>query len=494
MAELTEFGFERDNRTVITSRLNNRFRNKFGANLLLTDDSLAGLLRSVIAERSLEFEKLLEDVYYSRTLNGAEGIALDDAASYYGFTRRGPQPSSGVAHVEFVDNGSNLGTSIDTSYAFAASNGLTYTVSSGGTLNQNITGAIIDTNQLAAGDYEFFITNVIAGGVSNQTIRLTGITGSEIEAFNIELIAFILNNTEGNISSVFQDSGIVYVGYGSTEDFIGLAQPVYFESADLPTGFTWWSGFDVTADISGFNPLEAGGITGLSPAFPGYTSATSTVDFSPGSENETDAEFRFRIQTSQARTPVGTRDRIVEAINAVDNVEGVRIYDNPTPADTAEAPALTFNAIVRGGIAYDVAKAIYDSKPIGRNTSGTTVINIPTADGETEEVRYTRASESQYDLRVTYVSNNTNPLNARELQAIRDNVDQILENQPIGQSVTNAQLESAVLGAVSPGRLLSVEVEVKRPSAGSATYVVGNLEADFDEYLMVNAYEFVRTT
>ena len=174
MAQLTEFGFERDNRTDVTTRLNNSFRNKFGANLLLTDDSIAGLLRSVIVERSLEFEKLLEDVYYSRTLNGAEGIALDDAASYFGFIRRGPQPSSGVAHIEFVDNGTNLGTNVVTTNTFAASNGLTYAVQSGGTLNTNITGAVIDVNQLSPGDYEFFITNTVNGGVSSDTFTLAG--------------------------------------------------------------------------------------------------------------------------------------------------------------------------------------------------------------------------------------------------------------------------------------------------------------------------------
>lgn len=493
MAQLTEFGFERENRTDITARVNSSFRNKFGANLLLTDDSIAGLLRSVIAERSLEFEKLLEDVYYARTLNGAEGIALDDAASYYGFLRRGPQPSSGVAHIEFVDDGSNLGTSIDTSYTFQGSNGLSYVVSAGGTLNQHISGVVIDSNVLDAGVYTFFITNVIAGGVSDTTITLAGTEAADIEAFNINLISFILSNTIGNVSSVFQDAGVVYVGYGSTEDFIGLSQAVYFESPDFPTGFTWWAGYDVTATSAGFNTLEAGGIASMSPTFAGYVSATSTVDFDPGAENETDAEFRFRIQTSTTRTPVGTRDRIVEVINAVDGVDGVRIYDNPTPADLPQASALTFNAIVRGGVSFDIASAIYGSKPIGRNTSGTTLVNIPTADGEIEEVRFTQAVSSEWDLRISYVSNNTSPLNARELQAIRDNIVLILENQPIGQSVTNAQLESAVLGALAAGRLLRVEVEVKKPEAGSSSFIIGDLEANFDEYLGINSYEFVRS-
>lgn len=494
MAQLTEFGFERDNRTDVTTRLNNSFRNKFGANLLLTDDSIAGLLRSVIAERSLEFEKLLEDVYYSRTLNGAEGIALDDAASYFGFIRRGPQPSSGVAHIEFVDNGTNLGTNVVTTNTFAASNGLTYAVQSGGTLNTNITGAVIDVNQLSPGDYEFFITNTVNGGVSSDTFTLAGTDDPSIQAFALEIVSFVLNNTEGNIASVFEDAGIAYIGYASSEEFIGLTQPIYFESADLPTGFTYHSGYNVEATVAGFNTLEVDGITSFSNEFGGYVSATNTTDFNPGSENETDAEFRLRLQTAQLRTPAGTRDSLAEALDAVENVISYRIYDNPTPLDRPEADALTFNAVVRGGTSSDIANAIYDNKPLNVGTSGTRLFTVSTADGQTEDIFYSEAEESQYDLQITYVVNNTTPLSSRETSDIEDSITGLVSSQPIGLGVSNSQLSSAVLVALPAGRLLSVRVDVKRPSEGSSAFSQRDLELDFDQYATINSYTYVRTT
>lgn len=494
MAELTDFGFERDNRTDITTRLNNSFRNKFGANLLLTDDSIAGLLRAIMVERELEWEKLLEDVYYSRTLNGAEGIALDDAASYFGFVRQGPQPSSGIAHIEFVDNGSNLGTNIAVGSTFSASNGLTYEVSTGGQLNSNITGAIIDVNLLTVGDYEFFMTNTLDGTTVNTTITLAGTDAPSIEAFALSLVSFVVNNTEGNVSSVFQSEGIAYIGYASSEEFIGLSQPIYFESTDLPTGFTFWSGYDVVATDSGFNPLPADGISNYSVSFPGYTSATNTVDFNPGSENETDAEFRLRIQTEELRTPEGTRDSIANAISEVDNVVSYRLYDNPTPVDRPEADGLTFNVVVRGGTNSDVAQAIYDNKPLNVQTSGDTVIPVATADGQTENIFFTRAKESQYDLKITYVANNTTPLNSLEIADIEDSVTGLLDSQPIGLGVSNSQLVSAVLVALPAGRLLSVRVDLKRPSEGSEAFLQGDIDLSFDQYATISTFTYERTT
>lgn len=494
MAELTDYGFERDSRTDITTRLNTSFRNKFGSNLLLTDDSIAGLIRSILVERELEFEKLLEDVYYSRTLNGAEGIALDDAASYFGFTREGPQAGSGIAHVQFVDNGTNLGTNIEAGSTFSASNGLSYEVSVGGALNSNITGAIIDVNTLSAGDYDFFMTSTITGETVNETITLTDTDETAIETFALSLVSFVVNNTEGNESAVFQYDGIVYIGYASSDYFTGLVQPIYFESADLPSGFTFWSGYDVEATEEGYNVLEAGGITGYNTSFDGYVSATNTVDFDPGSENETDAEFRLRIQTEELSTPAGTRDAIVSAISEVDNVVSYRLYDNPTPIDSTEADALSFNVVVRGGTNSDIAQAIYDNKPVNVQTSGNTVIAIDTADGQTENIFFTQAEEASYDLRITYMVNNTTPLDSGEISDVEDAVTNLLDAQLIGIGVTNAQLASAVLSALETGRLLSVSVEVKLSSAPEDSYAEDDIDLDFDQYAVISNYDYLRTT
>lgn len=492
MAELTTYGFERENRTDITSRLNTAFRNKFGANLLLTDDSIAGMIRSIFAERELEFEKLLEDVYYARTLNGAEGVALDDAASYYGFTREGPTASSGVAHIQFVDNGTNLGTSVTTDDTFSASNGLTYQVSSGGTLNSNITGAVIDVNTLSIGDYRFFMTSTITGEVVETTISLPDLSSVSIDSFAISLVSFVTTNTEGNDSVVFQQDGIVYIGYLSSDTFAGLAQPLYFESIDLPSGFTYWAGYDVEATETGYNPLEVGEITSFSNPFSGYNSATNTTEFNSGSENETDAEFRLRIQTQELSTPAGTRDAIATAVSEVDGVVSYRVYDNPTLTDRAEADALSFNVVVRGGINSDIAKAIYDNKPINTQTSGTTVVAVDTANGEQENIFFTEAEEASYDLRITYMVNNTTPLSSTEQASIEEAVEALLDSQMIGDGVTNTQLVSAILVSLSTGRLLDVGVELKRTSDPESSFSKSGISLDYDEYASVSSFTYER--
>lgn len=494
MAELTSFGFERENRTDITRRLNNKFRNSFGSNLLITDDSVAGLLIAILAERSLEYEKLLEDLYFSRTLNGAEGIALDDAASYYGFIRKGPQPSSGVAHIEFVDDGTNLSTDIQTSSVFSATNGLTYSPIVGGILNQNVTGYVLDSSTLTANTgYTFAIGNTETGGIVETTLDINADSDAERIVFLVELSDFITENTEGNELVIFIDNLSLYVGYASTTQFVGLAQPIYFDTVDLPSGATFWSGYEVESVEKGFNPLEVGGITGFSPSFSGFQSATSTVEFNPGSENETDAEFRFRIQTASERTPKGTRDALVEAVEDLTNVVSLRLYDNPTLIDRPEADALTFNVVVRGGSNAEIGQTIYDFKPLGRNTSGTESVNVATADNEIETIRFTKAEANPYDIRITYKVNNNTPLSAREQTDVKDSIDFLLENKGIGDNVANNEIASAVLSALTVGRLLSVKIEVKLPEQGSGSYAEGDIAVAFDQYAEANSYTFVRT-
>ena len=492
MAQINQSGFERDNRQDLTRRINNAMRDKFGANLLLTDDSIAGLIRSLLVERELDWQRLLEDVYYSRTLNGAEGVALDDAASYYGFLRQGAQPGGGTAHIEFTSTATNLATQIQDTDTFSASNGITYSVIQGTALNQSITGAIIDVNVLSADDYEFFIENVVEGGVEETTLTLASTDQADVNAFATEVVNFIITYTEGNASSVFHDSGVIYVGYGSTDEFIALAQPIYFESPDLPTGFTWWAGYNVEANENGFNPLEAGGISGFNRSFDGYQSATNTQDFLPGAENETDAEFILRLQTTRGRTPTATRDAVERALINVNNVIGARVYDNPTLVDRPEASALSFNAVVRGGNDVDIANAIYNAIPFNTKMSGDTTVQLETFLGQQKEIRFTKASQRLYDIQVEYTVNNTTPLSSREVRNIETAVDNFLEDRPIGLSVTNTQLTSAVLSSLPAGRLLNVNVFVKRPEEGTNSFSQSDLGVAFDEFVAVNQYSYER--
>lgn len=490
MAELTEFGFERDNRTDIISKLSVKFRNKFGNDILLTDDSVAGMLLAIMAEGRLEVEKLAEDVYYSRTLNGAEGVYLDDALSFYNFPRLGKIASSGNAQVNYSASTTGSSTQIDDTFTFAAENGLSYVPTSTVILSQNVIGFYLDASTLPVGSYEFNITNTETLEVITESFSISAATTVEYEAFCDELVTFWLTNTTDNTNSIYRTGTELYVGYNQLQSFTGITESTFFRS--VPRVGELWSDIPVEATEVGFNELEAGGITGLTPTFTGYLDATNAIDFFPGADNETDTEYRSRFEASRGSFPSSTREGMLDAIRAVDSVEDVIIYDNPSLLDTTEADALTFNTVVKGGNNLEIAQTIYDNKPVNTLTSGIVTIPIDTSDGDTESISFSKASAYLADIKITYRLGNTTPLSATEQQAVSDNIDALLSDVSIGDIIYNTQIVSSVLSALKANRLISVTVEVKRSIEPDASYGVDDIEPLYFEYVEVNNLTFNR--
>jgi uncharacterized phage protein gp47/JayE len=292
MAKLTEFGFERDNRTDIINKLSLKFKQKFGNDILLTDDSVAGLLLAIMAEGRLEVEKLAEDAYYARTLNGAEGVYLDDALSYYSFPRLGKIAGTGSVQINYDNSVTPSSQEVNDTFNVSAENGITYSVTDSFILSQNVVGFYVDASTLPVGSYEFSITNTETLEVVTEAFSISSATTVEYENFAISIVNFWLDNTSDNASFITRIGTEVYVGYNASQEFVSITESTFFRTN--PKIGELWSEVDVQADTKGFNELESGGVTGLTPTFSGYISATNVLDFYAGAENETDAEYRAR--------------------------------------------------------------------------------------------------------------------------------------------------------------------------------------------------------
>lgn len=490
MGKLTEFGFERDNRTDIIGKLSAKFRNKFGNDILLTDDSVAGLLLAVMAEGRLEVEKLAEDVYYSRTLNGAEGVYLDDALSYYNFPRRGKIAGSGDVHINYTASTTASSQEVDSNYVFSAENGVNYSPTDSTILSQVVSGFYLDASTLPLGNYQFSITNTVTLEVVTETFSISTASTAEYESFCTDLVNFWLDNTSDNTGSVYRSGTELYVGYNSNQSFTGVTEPTFFRSQ--PGVGELWSQIFIEASEKGFNELEAGGITGMTPSFTGFLDVVNVIDFYPGAENETDAEYRARFVESRGSFPSATREGMLDALREITGVEDVVIYDNPSLTDITEADALTFNTVVRGGSNQDIAKTIYQNKPVNTLTSGTITIPVDTSDNDVESISFSKASVYGADIRITYKLGNTTPLSSTERQAVQDNINALMLDVNIGDTVYNTQIVSSILSALKTNRLISVTVEVKRSIEPDESYGVDDIEPLYFEYVEVDDLVFNR--
>lgn len=490
---VTAAGFERRNRNQILEDITSRFTRAFGADLSTGDDSIAGKFIALLSELILENEKLQEEAYSNRSINGAEGIYLDDIASRYGVFRRGKVAGSGTAHIAY-DSTFLDGTQISTTDLFSADNGRKYAPVAATTLSESWAGWKVELADVQLATYSISLLNPDTLDVVASTFTPNSLSLGDVVSFFQSIATFITDNTSDNDSIVYvdEDEGVLYVGYNNGT-FVGLTEPTNLTMS--PKMGVYWSGVEVACTTKGYFDCPAGTISGFSNGFTGYIEATNGKALDPGSEIETDAELRIRLNRVRTESSSGTRDGVVRALFALDNVKQVRIYDNPTPVDTPEADAFTFHTVVDGGLDSEIAQTIYDNKPLNVLTDGTISIPVDTADDSVEVISFSKAVEVALSLRITYISGDGTALTGSEKTSINTAISTLLTDFRIGGTVYNTQLVSSVLRSVDPTRINDVTVEVKLKGAPDEDYSENNLPLAFNEIASIDAsdIEYIRS-
>lgn len=499
MASVTSGGFVRRTRTQIIEDITEKFQERFGENITTASDSVFGKFISILSEEVLRQEQLMEEVYANRSISGAEGVYLDDIASRYGLNRRGKIAGSGTAQVQY-NNTIISGTTIATTAEITASNGIKYNPLASTELVSKWSGAVIELADLVAGNYNFSIVNTTTGVTENTTINLPDTTLASVITWMEALETFINDNTTDNATLIDVDAaGIINIGYNTSGEFIGLTEATAFSMA--PLAGLHWAAVEVVAATPGYYPLPVGGVTNLSPSFTGFEDITNTFTFNAGSEVETDAELRIRIAQQSAGGVKGSRDYIVNQLLALDNVTTVRIYDNPETTtltltdpdggpDFTVADPFTFNVVVLGGVASEIAQSIYESKPINCLTFGSTTTSVITADGYTENVSFTPAEERPLSVRITYSQPAGQPaLSAGEQSAVFDSINTLISTQPIGATIFNSQLVASVLRTLSTSRLSSATVELKDEADADIEYSSSDFTVNYKQAATVSEAE-----
>ena len=473
---LTDAGFVIPTFDDILNNYMNSLKNTFGADTATSEDTVFGQFFRIIAYTDYTLWEGMQGVYNTQTLDGAEGIYLDEIFSKRGFYRKAASPGSGYAYVK-TNNKASWTYELSTDTYFNADNGSTYYVSAPTTLNTRIGAYTISkANATAAGtNITFYIQNAADGGLNSKTLSSSSTT------FISDLMTFIKANvstTDRNL--VWNDSSNVYVGYLTTDAVnpVGLVTPVKFY-ASIVVG-TKWSMIPVTGSEVGYNPVGTESITGISSTFTGYLDTGNFYPFSPGSDVETDAEFRSRFNDNLDEANAATRSAIIKALLDLDGVTKVKIYDNPTMHDIPQAPAFTFQTIVYGGVADEVAKVLYDTKPINTLTYGTTSVTITTEDGGQEIIRFSPGDSAVYSLKLVYKTQTGTSLTTTEKEDIVTALADLEAYFELGSSVTNDQIKGVIYSALAFGRLTSLHVYVKLNTEDDSKYTEGDIDPAYN--------------
>lgn len=480
---LTAYGLDIPNLSEWLDEYNTLARNTYGTDINLSDSSLVSKLFGIFAYQDMKMWNVLQGVYSSQTLTGAEGIYLDEVLGRRGVFRKAATYSKGYATIK-TGSAADWGLTVDSSYTFVTNKDNQYKPTKNQTLSDRISAySISKTEAVAAGaSLTFYIANVNTGLVVSQTFTTAATT------FLVDLQTFFKANLAlADQSLVIIDNNTLYVGYVATDDVseFGLYSPTkIYCSKNVGTKY---SDIYVQAVATGKIETLTGDIVSMTPTVTfGYLGVTNFADFDFGSEIETDAEYRDRFNTEVDEAVAATRGAIYKAVLDLSEVDKVKIYDNPTSTPTAQAGAFSFNTVVIGGASADIAQAIYTTKPINTLTDGTTSVIVNTEDASTETIKFTYGSQVPYTIKIVYTTTNGTTLSADEISTINDNIIALSANFEIGGQLFNAQLQSAVFGAIGFSRLSNLIVHTKKTSASDSTYTTNNVVSAFNESMIVD--------
>lgn len=484
MAEITSYGFERETYDEVLERVKNMFRQDMGVEAQLGDDNPLGQIAAILAKLQNDNNRLAEAVWSSQRLDGAEGIYLDDIFSKNGVYRRGKQAGTGVVYLE-LDSTAPNNTTISGSTQFTASNGKVYEIDESSLLTTSVVAFKLSVDDISSGSYSVVLVSTINGETQNFTFTNDGTEASKLLMLDA-MASMFLTYTDGNIDRVFVDTTekTLYVGfYVVSKQLVGLSEQTEFQITPV-VGHKWCS-VGVTSTTSGFYPLAADGIEEMTPTFTGFVEATNVFPFYSGSEVETDAEYRNRYFSEIQAIGASTRDGVVSNVFRVGGVEKVTIYDNPTALNRDDADALSFHVVVLGGSTAEISQAIYKSKPINTQTSGSTSYTVNTADGGTETIRHSKAVQVNVDVRVDYRTTDRIPLSNLERSAILAGLQDFFDLIKIGEKLYNTQLVFVALNSASRNRIVSINVNTKRSSEPDSLFITADQTPDFTELFVL---------
>lgn len=470
---MTENGFVKPTLDEIVAEKQQTYKDTFGNDFKFDNTNTKWQDALIEAEREYQVWLQLDAVYQSRTLNGSEGTYKDDALGLQGIFRDTPKAGNGYAVIESDNTVLNTDT-IDETYTFTNKDGVLYRPTTTLSFKSLSEGVLIKASDFTPTPTDYTFT-VVRNGIEFDTVGI-GITDTNVTTFfsNIStLIQAFSDNTIG--VDIFIDNAgtseeTLRVGYNEQEEPVGITDPVSMW-IDSEVGKKL-SSFFVVATQTGLFNTGVGDIQSVNPTSSGFSQITNLREFYSGAGTETDAQYMIRYQQQIERANASSYLAVFNTVRDVEGVTSVRIYDNPNPFPLVDPDVieLAFKVLVNGGSTPDIAEAIELSKPINTRTDGDVTYTVITADGGSEDIKFSRADVNDITIEITYEPTSGFPLTTSEKDAINAAIVEVGGTLDIGSTVFNAQIVAAIFATVPFNYFTDLRVNIESQGDG-ANYV-----------------------
>lgn len=211
---------------------------------------------------------------------------------------------------------------------------------------------------------------------------------------------------------------------------------------------------------------------------------TNADNATGGREIETDAELVNRLLDSSAANGSGTTDSIRSRLLGVEGVRAASVIENNT-MDTVDGNSpKSIHAYVLGGVAQDVADAIFAKKSAGIATNGAQNISVVDASGNTQNIRFDYADQVSIYVNADVTTNSAYPSNGGLLveDAIIRYIGGLAQDGTeynglgMGDDVVWAKLVQTIIGSVEGVEDVVVNIGKAADSMGSANISIASQE------------------
>jgi len=353
---LTTEGFVPKTEEIILEEMKSAIRAALGASLLLTPQSVLGVIIGIMSERYAELWELAEAVNSSQDPDYATGAALAGLCALTGTLPRAATQST----VTLDLTGTNGTTIPSGSLVATASTGVEFSLDADVTLATLTSWAIstayvVGDKRTNAGRCYVCITAGTSAGAGGPTTTADDIT----------------DNT----------AHWRYMGEGAASA-TGAASSV------------------LTGEIAALS----GDLTEIVSPVGGWSSVINLLDADLGREADTDGIMRIRRQAELAQAGSSPVDAIRAAVLALDGVTSCTVFENNTDITDGEGvPPHAVQVLVRGGTDQDIWDCLLASVSAGTATYGLETGTALDSEGVAHTMNFSRPTEVLVYVDVTLI-------------------------------------------------------------------------------------------
>jgi uncharacterized phage protein gp47/JayE len=428
-----------------------------------SDDTTIGRMIGLVAPSQADLWEAIQQVYDSYNPNAATGYSLDNMISLSGITRYGSEPTRASCLFEGSNN-----TLL----------GLASKVSSSTTQRIFSLGSTVSLNQYQASGIGISIATVANStaytiGYSSDGISYTNVSiTSDSSATSAEILTALKTafdtTTGGTFVTYYQDG---YLFINRTDPF----QTVSFSNTPNITVVKCIKLGIVNCDEIGPLPQLAGTIDTIAVPALGWDKVTNPLDAAEGRYEETDEELRERFRNSKFFQAANILESLVDALRNVEDVADVVVYENDT--DTTNGfgvPPHSFMPIVLGGLPTTIGQAIWQNKPTGIRSYGSTTVVVTDSQGIGHSISYKTPTPVPVYMTVSITNTGAMPgdVVAKLKEAILSYGN---SNFSIGDDVVYSRLYTPI-NSVSGFQVNTMFIGVTASPSGTSNIVV-----DFDK-------------